>query len=122
MSYGNDTSVLSPISDSEFPNSSEILRNIKISNVIEHININVLRNKYEDLKTLIKGNIDILVITESKLGESFPTQQFAIEGYSLPCRFDRNVNGGGVIIYVGEDIPCKELTTYSFSSDMEVHL
>ena len=46
-------------------------------------------------------------------------QQFAIECYSLPYRFDRNANGGGVITYVREDIPCKELTTHSFSSHME---
>ena len=123
MSYENDSSVLSAIYDSEFTNPSEILKNIKINNanrlVIGHININSLNNKYEYLKTLIKGNIDILVITESKLDGSFPSQQFAIEAYSLPYRFDRNANGGGVIIYVREDIPCKELTTHSCSSDME---
>ena len=126
MSYENDISVLSAINDSEFTNPSEILKNIKINNanrlVIGHININSLRNKYEYLNTLIKGDIDILVITESKLDESFPSQQFAIEGYPLPYRSDRNANGGGVIIYVREDIPCKELTTHSFSSDMEVNL
>ena len=119
----NDTSVLSVISDSEVPNSSEILKKVKLNNVnrlvIGHININSLRNKYEYLKTQIKGNIDILVITESTLGESFPTQQFAIDGYSLAYRFDRNINGGGVVIYIREDILCKELTTHPFSSDIE---
>ena len=123
MDNVNDTSVLSVISDSEVPNSSEILKKVKLNNVnrlvIRNININSLRNKYEYLKTQIKGNIDILVITESKLDKSFPTQQFAIEGYSLPYRFDRNINGGGVVIYIREDIPCKELTTHPFSSDIE---
>ena len=77
MSYENVSLVLSAIYDSEFTNPSEILKNIKIYNanrlVIGHININSLRKKYEFLKTLIKGNIDILVITESKLDESFPS-------------------------------------------------
>ena len=43
----------------------------------------------------IKGNIDILVITESKLDRSFPSLQFAIEGYTMPYRIDRNANGVG---------------------------
>ena len=67
---------------------------------------------------LIKGNVDILVITESKLDGSFPAQQFAIDGYSLPYRIDKNGNRGGVVIYVREDIPCRELTSIS-SSNME---
>ena len=74
--------------ESEVTNPSDILKKIKLSNVnrlvIGHININSLRNKFESLKILIKGNIDLLVITESKLDESFPTQQFAIDGFTLP--------------------------------------
>ena len=33
-------------------------------------------------------------------------------GYSEPCRFDRNRNGGGVLIYVREDILRKPLTDH----------
>ena len=107
---------------SEVTNPSNILKKIKLSNVnrlvIGHININSLRNKFESLKILIKGNIEILVITESKLDESFPTQQFAIDGFTLAYRCDRNEKGGGVIIYVREDIPCRELTTLPSSSNI----
>ena len=53
------------------------------------------------------GNIDILIITESKLDETFPDSQFTMDGYSPPFRCGRNSNGDGVIIYVKEDIPCK---------------
>ena len=52
------------------------------------------------------------MITESKLDESFPSMQFAIEGYTLPYRRDRNKEGGRVVIYVREDIPCRELTNH----------
>ena len=41
------------------------------------------------------GKVDILDLTESKLDSSFPTNQFLIEGYSKPFRFDRNRNGRG---------------------------
>ena len=33
--------------------------------------------------------------------------QFLIEGYGPPYRLDRNAHGGGVLVYVREDFPCK---------------
>ena len=62
-------------------------------------------------------NIDVLVITET-LDETFPTSSFIIDGYSKPYRRDRNANGGGVLIYVREDIPSKELTGHNFPDDI----
>jgi hypothetical protein len=50
---------------------------------------------------------------------SFPPEQFLIEGYSKPYRLDRNRNGGGVIIYVREDIPSKELNKHRFTKNIE---
>ena len=65
-----------------------LLKSIKISNInrltIAQLNINSLRNKIESLKLLMTGNIDILIITETKLDETFPKQQFWIDGYSPP--------------------------------------
>ena len=91
----------------------KILKSVRFSNVnrliIGHLNINSLRNKFESLKSLMVGNIDILVITETKLDDSFPSNQFLIEGYSSPFRIDCHANAGGVIIYVRDDIPCREL-------------
>ena len=37
----------------------------------------------------------------------------------MPYRFDRNRNGGGVIIYVREDIPSKFLRKSLFPNDRE---
>ena len=36
---------------------------------------------------------------------------FDIEGYMLPFRRNTNNNSGGVLIYVKEGIPCRELKT-----------
>ena len=44
------------------------------------------------------------MITETKLDDSFPTMQFNIEGYHT-FRLDRNEYGGGILIYVRDDIP-----------------
>ena len=101
----------------------QILKSTKLKNynclVVGHININGLKNKFESLQMLINGNIDIIVIIETKFDESFPSLQFAIEGYAPPFRLDRNINGGGVIIYVREDIPCRELKTHGVEKSVE---
>ena len=76
--------------------------------IIGQLNINSLRNKFESLVQQVSGNIDILT-SEKKLDNSFPVSQFLIDGYSPPFRLDRDSNGGGIILFVREDIPCKLL-------------
>ena len=88
---------------------SEIRKNSKDKLIIGNLNINSLSNKFDQLKMIVQGKLDILVITETKLDDSFPLSQFNIEGFSQPYRYDRNRNGGGVLIYVREDIPSKIL-------------
>ena len=58
-------------------------------------------------------------VCETKLDETFPSSQFHMDGFSLPYRLDRNRNGGGVMIFVKEDIPSKLLTKHNFPSDVE---
>ena len=58
--------------------------------ITAHLNINSLRNKFEFLISLIKDNIDILMISETKLDQSFPTNQFMINSFSIPFRLDPN--------------------------------
>ena len=71
------------------------------------------------MKLSILGNIDILIIIETKLDDTFPTANFIIDGFSEPYRRDRNANGGGILIYVREDIPSKELNDQTFPKDIE---
>ena len=59
------------------------------------------------------------MIQETKLDSSFPVQQFALAGYSEPYRIDRNREGGGVLIYVREDIPSKLLSKHNFTKNVE---
>ena len=87
--------------------------------IIGNLNINSLSSKFDQLKLLIKGKIDILIITETKLDDSFPTEQFTISGYTKPYRLDRNRNGGGVIIYIREDISSKQINNFKFHDDIE---
>ena len=42
-----------------------------------------------------------------------------MDGFSLPYRLDRNHNGGGVMIFVKQDIPSKLLIKQTFPRDFE---
>ena len=53
----------------------------------------------------IKGNIDVLLVSETKIDDSFPIENFLIDGFSTPSILDRNSNGVGLMLYVREDIP-----------------
>ena len=90
------------------------LNSLRIKNlnkiIVGHLNINSIRNKFDFLTHQVKGNIDILMISETKLDESFPVGQFLMDGYSVPYRLDRDGNGGGILLYIREDIPSKLLS------------
>ena len=75
--------------------------------MIGQLNINYLRHKFDLLTDQIKDNIDTLMITETKLNESFPIGQFFINGFSSLFCLDRDRNGGGILLNITEDIPSK---------------
>ena len=89
------------------------LSNLRLKNVnriiFAHININSIRNKFHLLTSNISGKIDILMISETKLDNSFPKREFIIPGFTKPYRIDRNCHGGGILLYIRSDIPSKEL-------------
>ena len=58
---------------------------------------------------MIKDNINILLVSETKLGVTIPVGQFYIDGYSTPYHFDRTSYGGGNLLYIRKDIPSKIL-------------
>ena len=99
----NDISRVNESCDTPLP-----LKNLKLKNthrlILGHLNINSIVGKFDHLKVLIENNIDILVLTETKIDSSFPNAQFRIDGFSAPFALDRNRFGGEVLIYVREDI------------------
>ena len=97
----------------EMEDPTSILKDLKERNsdrpVIAHLNINSLSSKFEPLSEMVKNNIDFLLVTETKLDDTFPMGQFQIEGFSRPIRLDRTRNGGGLIIFTRNDLTCHEL-------------
>ena len=63
------------------------------------------------MSLIVKNNVDILMISETKLDNSFPTAQFLLHGFSAPYRLDRNSKGGGILLYIREDIPSRLLNS-----------
>ena len=85
-------------------------RNIDIKRlIIGNLNINSISNtgKFNQLKLLVEGKLAFLIIAESELDGSFPFNQFQIDKFYMSHRVERNRNGGEVLTYVCEDIPCK---------------
>ena len=92
-----------------------LIKNIRIKNlnriVLAHLNINSLRNKLDLLADQIRGNVDVLAISETKLDYSFPAGKIKIPGYATLIRLDRNQNGGGILVFVRADTPVKFLSS-----------
>ena len=94
------------INDTDDP--KKLLQNLKAKNserpIVAHININFLNPKFEPLKDIIKDNYDILLVSETKIDDTFPDGQFFIEGYKEPIRLDRNKNGGGLLFFIHDGL------------------
>ena len=87
--------------------------------IISQININAIRNKIELLSEAVLGNIDILMVSGTKIDMSFPSSQLVIQGFAAPFRLDRTNTGEGILVYVWDDIPSKLMNIPYVSSDTE---
>ena len=67
--------------------------------IFAQININFIRNKLQFLASQIINNVGDLLVSETKLHDSFPTAQFLLDGFSKPYRLDRCTNVGGILLY-----------------------
>ena len=76
---------------------------------IGNININSLPAKFDHVKVVILKDVDILVLKETQVDDTFSLGQLYVEGLNTHYRLDRNCIGGGVIIYVRNYISSKVL-------------
>ena len=63
--------------------------------------------------------LDILIISETKLDDSFPEAQFYIEGFRTPFRLDRDQHGGGTLLYLRNIINAILLKDLVFPNNIE---
>ena len=58
----------------------------------------------------ITQDVDILLVSETKIDDSFPQSQFNIDGFSAPYWLACNCLGGGLMLFVTDNIPSNLLT------------
>ncbi len=81
--------------------SQSFPKNFKIA----HLNINSFKNKFYDcVDVLHSGIFDIIAFSESKLGPSYYTTQYIVNGYKPPLRADKSTRSGGLILYIKDNI------------------
>ena len=86
--------------------------------MIGQLNINFIRNKFEMLTSLITNKIDVLLLSEAKLNETFPLEQFLISGFATPLRLDRN-SKSGIMFSFRDNIPFRLLKARNCPSNTE---
>ena len=74
---------------------------------IVHFNINSItaNGRIDQLSTICDTlKVDVLILTETKLDCSIPNNLLSIKGYHEPIRRDRNRSGGGVFLFMSQNI------------------
>lgn len=96
------------------------LKNLKETHrdrpVIAQLNINFLYPKFHPLMDMVKESVDVLMVSETKLDDTFTTAQFHIEGFQEPIRLDRNKNGGGIMIFIRDGLDSKEIKSHKLKN------
>ena len=80
-----------------------------------------MRNKFSSLHLAVLSKTDILLLSETQIEDSFPDSQFFAEGFKMYHK-DRTKTGGGLLLYVNEDISGKITNSYQFKENSEIIL
>ena len=84
--------------------------------VIGPLNVNCLKNKFEALEELIQNRVDVCFFSETIIDETFPNQQFKINGYKLFCQ-DKNCYNGVILGFINKYIPSNTVTVEGIERD-----
>ena len=119
----SDLSYMSDLDNNETQSHNYDLSNgspINTNNFnIVHYNINSItaEGRIEQLSNICNIlNLDVLILTESKIDQTIPNHLITIAGYHEPIRRDRPVNGrngGGVLIYIAEHLTFQQKMNFS---------
>ena len=80
-----------------------------------------MRNKFSILQQTVSSKTDILLLSETKIDDSFPDSQFFVEGFKM-YRNDRTKIEGRLLLYVNENLPAKIISSYKFKENSEIIL
>ena len=99
------------------------LRSENPKNIIfSYININSIRNKFENLCDIVGNNVDVLSIAETKLDSSFLNAQFLLPAFQELLRLDINHRSGGLLVYIKASLPSKILSKFELPMNIQINL
>ena len=102
------------------------LRNLRSKNagniIFSYLNINFIRNKFENLCELVAGDVDNLCIAETKLDPLFSNSQFLIPVFHKPLTMDVSSRRGGLLVYIKSSMPSKMLTKFKLPNNIQIIL
>ena len=107
LTYQSNTRSINNASQNSLSEKRELLLRSLNRVIIGNLNINSIRNKFDQLKSTVLKYINILNLTETKLDETFLISQFLMVVFSKPYRFDRNKHRRGVMVYIRDTISSK---------------
>ena len=114
---------MSNISNYENSNQDDSFKTLKSkcpkNPVISYININSIRTKFNELMDLVGKNVDFLAISETKLDQSFPINQFTFSSFKKPYRLDVNARQGGIMVLVNSNIPSRQINISCLPKDIQ---
>ena len=59
------------------------------------------------------------LLSETKIDETFPLEQFLVSGFAKPLRLDRNYRGGDIMLFITDNIPFTLLKPGNLPSNTE---
>ena len=78
--YGSKLPPLDPEKDL-FSKTNELLVIHPNNPIISYLNINSIRNKFENFTDMISEYVDVIVIAQTKLDDTFPKSKFSLPGF-----------------------------------------
>ena len=71
------------------------------------------------LREVMGNKVDIQLISEIELDDTFPLGQFILEGFTPPFRLDRMEHDGGLMLFIRKDIHSKLLPNVKPSGNIK---
>ena len=109
-----------------FPDEADCFNELKYLHLIYpknmtvmYININTVRNKFDNFSSLISDKVDVLIIAEIKIDSSSPMSQFTRNSFEKPYRLDVSGNSNGILVYIRDSLISRQLDVHSTHPDMQ---
>ena len=121
--YTNDTGITKRLSTAN-TDIAQILKGLRLSNPknvrLSYLNVKTIRDKLENLQEIIKQDVDVLAVAETKADSSFPSAHFFLDGYLSLYRLDISRDSDGLLVYVKAIKPSCHFSLSKFQFRLQV--